>query len=52
MDFLLRIIEFTNAGDLDEHNGRYGRTPEYPNGTYAYFVGIATNSLLPVFLTS
>ncbi len=25
-------------GDLDEHNGRYCITPEYPNGTYAYFV--------------
>ncbi len=25
-------------GDLDEHNGRFGVTPEYPGGTYAYFV--------------
>jgi hypothetical protein len=25
-------------GDLDEHNGRVCVTPEYPNGTYAYFV--------------
>lgn len=25
-------------GDLDEHNGRFCITPEYPNGTYAYFV--------------
>lgn len=25
-------------GDLDQYNGRFGRTPEYPNGTYAYFV--------------
>lgn len=25
-------------GDLDEHNGRFGVTPEYPAGTYAYFV--------------
>ena len=23
-------------GDLDEHNGRFGVTPEYPNGTYHY----------------
>ena len=27
----------TNA-DLDAHNGRWCVTPEYPNGTYAYFV--------------
>lgn len=26
------------AGDLDEFNGRFGKTPEYPNGTYAYFL--------------
>lgn len=25
-------------GDLDDHNGRYCVTPEYPSGTYAYFV--------------
>jgi hypothetical protein len=28
-------------GDLDEFNGRFSRTPEYPDGTYAYF--LATN---------
>ena len=27
-------------GDLDVHNGRYCVTPEYPGGTYAYFVTI------------
>jgi len=47
--FFVEDFIFSNAGDLDVHNGRYGRTPEYPNGTYAYFVGINTNSLLPVF---
>lgn len=26
--------------DLDEYNGRYCVTPEFPNGTYAYFVSI------------
>jgi hypothetical protein len=26
------------AGDLDEHNGRSTKTPEYPDGTYAYFL--------------
>jgi hypothetical protein len=25
-------------GHLDEHNGRFAVTPEYPNGTYAYYV--------------
>lgn len=27
-----------NAGDLDEFNGRFTRTPDYPDGTYAYFL--------------
>ena len=30
----------SNGGDLDKYNGRYCVTPEYPNGTYAYFVTI------------
>jgi hypothetical protein len=25
---------------LDEHNGRFAITPDYPNGTYAYYVTI------------
>lgn len=29
--------------DLDEYNGRFCVTPEFPNGTYAYFVAITTN---------
>lgn len=28
------------SGDLDAHNGRFCYTPEYPKGTYAYFVTI------------
>lgn len=27
-------------GDLDQYNGRYCKTPEYPGGTYAYFVTV------------
>lgn len=30
-------------GDLDEHNGRFTITPEYPAGTYAYFVATDSN---------
>lgn len=34
-------FEFVNGlGDLDIHNGRFCKTPEYPDGTYAYFVTI------------
>lgn len=30
-------------GDLDDHNGRFCVTPEYPGGTYAYFVTLDAN---------
>jgi hypothetical protein len=34
---LVEDYVFVGDGDLDESNGRYGITPEFPNGTYAYF---------------
>jgi hypothetical protein len=35
----LEDYEFVpGLGDLDVHNGRFAVTPEYPEGTYAYFV--------------
>lgn len=35
-------------GDLDEYNGRFSKTPEYPNGIYCYFATIdSTNK--PVY---
>ncbi len=36
------------SGDLDIHNGRYCITPDYPQGTYAYFVTI-DETLTPVY---
>jgi len=39
--FFIQDYRFDEAiGDLDEYNGRYCVTPEYPNGTYAYFCTI------------
>ena len=38
----------TGHGDLDDRNGRFCVTPEYPNGTYAYFVTIDQNQT-PVY---
>ncbi|WP_343636726.1 YHYH protein [Fluviicola sp.] len=32
-----------NGGDLDIYNGRFCVTPEYPSGTYAYFITIDGN---------
>jgi hypothetical protein len=35
-------------GSLDENNGRFCVTPEYPEGVYAYFITIDSNNI-PVF---
>ena len=38
------FITHTNESDyLDDHNGRFCVTPEYPNGTYAYFATVDKN---------
>mgnify|MGYP001198706910 CR=1 FL=1 len=39
--YFVEDYEYVNGlGDLDEHNGRSGVTPEYPQGTYAYFATV------------
>lgn len=40
LGFFVEDFVFSNNGDLDEHNGRFCKTPEYPNGIYAYFCSI------------
>ena len=40
--FFVEDYKFTNAGDLDVHNGRFCVTPDYPNGVYAYFTTLNT----------
>ena len=31
---------YTGSGDLDEHNGRFTKTPDFPQGIYAYFATV------------
>lgn len=45
---LVEDYVFVGSGDLDESNGRYGITPEFPNGIYAYFCTI-DEEFNPVF---
>jgi hypothetical protein len=43
---------YNASNDLDENNGRFCVTPQYPNGTYAYFYSVsidATNIATPVY---
>jgi hypothetical protein len=47
-EFLVEDYVFSSKGDLDENNGRYCITPEYPNGVYAYFCTI-DEDFNPVF---
>ena len=35
---------FNNSGSLDKHGGRYCVTPQFPDGTYAYFFSIDVDS--------
>lgn len=48
LDCIEDYVYEKNYGTLDEFNGRYCITPEYPNGVYAYF---ATSSF-PYFIGS
>ena len=40
---------YDESGDLDEFNGKFTTTPEYPNGTYAYFATVDKSSLQPTY---
>ena len=42
--FFNEDYDYSGKGDLDEHNGRFAVTPEYPNGVYAYFTTINPES--------
>ena len=56
--FFVEDYVYRETGDLDECNGRFAITPDYPEGTYAYYTTIAefsdtfgpfNNSRRPVF---
>ena len=42
--FFIDDYVFDGTGDLDIHNGRFSKTPEFPNGIYAYFTSIGIGS--------
>jgi hypothetical protein len=44
----LGVLPGTNTFDLDEYNGRWCVTPEFPGGTYAYFTTM-TSSNTPAY---
>jgi hypothetical protein len=48
LGIFIQDYSYTASGDLDQHNGRFCVTPDYPNGTYAYFLTL-NSDLLPVY---
>ena len=44
IDSFIEDYEYNETGDLDEYNGRFTKTPEFPNGVYAYFTTIRRNA--------
>ena len=47
--FFVEDFKFDNSGELDQYNGRFAKTPEFPNGTYAYYAGINSSTYAPTF---
>jgi hypothetical protein len=48
--FIEDYVYVSGYGDLDNFNGRFGVTPEYPSGTYAYYLTFEDNNLsVPAF---
>lgn len=41
--YFVEDYEYNNSGDLDQYNGRFGKTKDFPSGVYAYFATIETN---------
>jgi len=42
--FFVEDYYYDSNGDLDEHNGRFTKTPDFEEGIYAYFATIDINS--------
>ena len=42
--FFVNDFIYNGSGDLDIHNGRFCKTPEFPKGIYAYFATVGLSS--------
>ncbi|QPX48159.1 virion structural protein [Synechococcus phage S-SRM01] len=41
--YFIEDYKYTENGDLDQYNGRFGKTKDFPEGVYAYFATTETN---------
>ena len=46
--FFVEDYQYDGTGDLDEHNGRYEKNKDFPNGVYAYHAVVNEEST-PIF---
>lgn len=44
--YFIEDYEYTASGDLDQCNGRFGKTKDFPEGIYAYFATTENNEQL------
>ena len=47
--FFVEDYQYTGTGDLDEHNGRYEKNKDFPNGVYAYHAVVNEGNNAPLF---
>ena len=50
LEFFVDDFIYNNSGDLDEYNGRFCKTPEFPNGIYAYFATVKNDPYSGTFI--
>ena len=41
--YFVEDYKYTGNGDLDQYNGRFGKTKDFPDGVYAYFATTENN---------
>ena len=47
--YFVQDYVYKESGDLDEHNGKFVKNNDFPNGTYAYFSSIDKTTKNPSF---
>jgi hypothetical protein len=49
LGFFVEDYRYNSSGDLDENNGRFSKTPDFPEGIYAYYASIDPVDGSPIF---
>ena len=49
LGYFVEDYSYTGTGDLDEHNGRYEKNKDFPNGVYAYHAVVDQQTQKPLF---